>query len=212
MKKLTIAYTILACTVSMQAILSAIPKEQPKIGIRIQEEVITVVEPPKVELGVKVEPAKKEVKVEPMWNYNVSTDITQPSGMTAEQLNSALEGTGLQELGEEYLKAESNYGINAVVLMGIHVHESGWGNSSLAISNNNLGGIKNKSGDWATFDSIASCIDYSAELLGKQYLKPDGKFYNGTDLTSVNIKYCETDDWAGKVVDTINSILSRING
>lgn len=145
-----------------------------------------------------------------IWEYTTKTNITQPCGFNAEELNKALVNTDLKGLGQSYLDAESKYGVNAVVLIAIHAHESGWGNSSLARSNNNLGGIKNRSGGWASFTSKADCIDYSARLLGENYLTPGGLFHNGTDLYSVNIKYCETKDWAGKVVDTTNTILKRI--
>ena len=154
----------------------------------------------------------EENKKETIWEYTTSTDITQPCGLSADELNRALVNTGLKGLGQKYLDAEMNHGVNAVVLIAIHAHESGWGNSSLSQSNNNLGGIKTKSGGWASFSSKGECISYSAKLLGENYLTPQGKFYNGTDLTSVNIKYCETSDWAGKVVDTINTILKRIKG
>lgn len=166
------------------------------------------------EKKLKQEKAEQEAKskVNTIWKYTTSTKITQPCGLTAEQLNKALVDTGLKGLGQMYLDAERNHGVNAVVLIAIHAHESGWGNSSLARSNNNLGGIKKRGGGWASFSSKGECISYSAKLLGENYLTPQGKFYNGTDLKSVNVKYCETSDWAGKVVDTINTILKRIKG
>lgn len=143
-------------------------------------------------------------------HYTTSTNITEPSGVTAEQLNSALVETGLANLGQAYLNAEQNYGVNALVLASIHVHESGWGNSSLARNNNNLGGIKNGRGGWSSFSSKADCIDYSAQLLGEDYLTPEGRYYNGTTLTGVNVRYCETKDWASKVVNTANTLLERM--
>ena len=85
---------------------------------------------------------EKERKEKMVRTYYTSSDVSQPSLLTAEELNIAIEGTGLQGLGQYFYEAEQAYGVNSVFLLSIAILESGWGESTLAQTKNNLFGYQ----------------------------------------------------------------------
>ena len=156
------------------------------------EEIVEVVEEEYVEY---IEP----IYLEPHFNpYN----LLEVSNVTREQMYTILEGTALQTLSNGYVYMEEVYGINALFLVAISAYESGWGRSELAMTHNNLGGLKANDGSWAYFNDWFECLSYKADLLYHQYLSVDGAYYNGTSTWSINARYCEEDYWA----DNINAI------
>lgn len=110
---------------------------------------------------------------------------------------------GLLGTGKALVKAEKKYGVNALALAAIIVHESGWGRSSLARQKNNLAGINatnsNPFGNARTFKSKAECIFYLAKMLKQDYLTTGGSFYRGDNLAAVNACYATDPAWASKV-------------
>ena len=85
---------------------------------------------------------EKERKEKMVRTYYTSSDVSQPSLLTAEELNIAIEGTGLQGLGQYFYEAEQAYGVNSVFLLSIAILESGWGESTLAQTKNSLFGYQ----------------------------------------------------------------------
>ena len=115
-------------------------------------------------------------------------------------LDQALKGTGLAGLGQAFLAAEQEHGVDAVVLAAICAHESGWGTSKLAVERNNLAGLGAYSaGMGMAFDTRADCIDYLARLLAGR---------PGT-LTEVGAWYAEDPGWARKVAGCVRVITGR---
>ena len=115
-------------------------------------------------------------------------------------LDQALKGTGLAGLGQAFLAAEQEHGVDAVVLAAICAHESGWGTSKLARERNNLAGLGAYGpGLGMTFESRADCIDYLARLLAGR---------PGT-LTEVGAWYAEDPGWAAKVAGCMRVIMQR---
>ena len=117
---------------------------------------------------------------------------------------------GLFGTGEALVEAEKKYGVNALALAAIIVHESGWGRSSLARKKNNLAGINatdsNPFGNARTFKSKAECIFYLAKMLKQQYLTSGGSFYRGDNLAAVNACYATDPAWASKVASIMGLI------
>lgn len=137
-------------------------------------------------------------------------NLLEPSNITREEMYQVLEGTALQTLSNAYVYMEELYGVNALFLVSISAEESGWGRSSLAISHNNLGGIKGSNGSYRYFDTWGECIDYKARLLKNQYLNEDGDYYNGSSVWDVNIKYCEQNTWADNVSSIAYELLNKL--
>ena len=141
-----------------------------------------------------------EIEANRVVTYN-PYNLLEPSNITREEVYIMLEGTALQTLSNAYVYMEELYGVNAIYLMSLSAEESGWGRSQLAITHNNIGGIKSSNG-WMYFSDWGECLDYKARLLKNQYLSENGYYFNGYSIWNVNIKYCEQNTWA----DNINSI------
>lgn len=128
---------------------------------------------------------------------------TQPSGFTAARFERALSGTGLEGIGEALVQAETETGINALVLAGIIVHETGWGTSKLAREKHNLAGLGAYPGEEYSagirFDSPADSIMFLARLLRD---RPGS-------LTEVGGWYATDPGWAAKVAGCMRSITQK---
>ena len=150
-----------------------------------------------------------------------TTDLRVKSNLKAEDLDKYLADTGLAGLGQAYLNAEEEYGVNAIALCALTILESGWGTSSLTSSNNNISGtIWN--GEYAVFDSLGDCITYTARNIGINYLQETGIYHNGYSIEDVNQKYCFKEDeltgelvvdtaWAENITQICNMILGEIS-
>ena len=80
-------------------------------------------------------------------------NLLEPSNITREQAYQMLEGKALPTLSNAYVYMEELYGVNAIYLMALSAEESAWGRSELAITRNNIGGIKASDGSWRYFNS-----------------------------------------------------------
>ena len=138
-------------------------------------------------------------------------NVLIPSNVTAEELVKGLR-YNLRSCAQYFVEAEKQYGINAIFLASIAAHESGWGRSSLAINKNNLFGYKQAGGGgtFREFSSLEECILYVAQVLKNSYLTEGGKYYNGTSVADVNVKYCSGTDWAPQIDSIANSIVNKI--
>lgn len=137
-------------------------------------------------------------------------DLSIPSNITREQAYKMLEGTALQAASNAYVYAEEVYGVNAIWLMSLNAEESDWGRSSLAMSHNNLGGVKNGNDGWRYFENWGECIYYIADLISTHYLSPDGLYYNGKSIWNVNVRYCEGTQWAENINSIAYQLLNKI--
>jgi len=131
-----------------------------------------------------------------------NTSLSSVSGLNGAILNEKAQGTGMSGLGEAFMAAERNYGVNAGFLFSLAVIESGWGNSGMASQDNNLFGFGSKS-----FSSKEACIDYVAQFIGESYLSSNGKFFKGGTLSAVNTIYCPAStSWSDKIMSVWNGL------
>lgn len=140
--------------------------------------------------------------------YNMS--LLSPSAITAYELNQFLYGTGMQGLGEAFVKAELETGVNAIFLTSLAIHESAWGKSRIAQDKNNMFGYG--AYDWSPYESAVyfntktEGIIFVAKKLKENYLLSSGKYYHGTSLPSVNTRYSTDSKWSSKIANTMNQI------
>lgn len=136
-------------------------------------------------------------------------NVTQSSGATAEYLDLAIQGTGLDGLGEAYVGAEKDYGINAIFLLSITVLESGWGESRLAVEKNNVSGFRAYDSDpynsATIFTTKEQSIRRTAEVLSKEYVA-----LGRNTIVDIGKKYARDKRWASKVHSVSQTILKRI--
>ena len=142
-------------------------------------------------------------------HYN-SNNLTELSNLTQEQIHTMLEGTRLQCLSAYYYEYEKIYKVNALFIMSLTSLESGYGTSKLARTHNNLAGYRGSKG-WTYFDSWHDCLNEVYRLISQEYLSPNGKFYSGLDIKSINSKYCgNTYQWSTDINAIAHKYLKRL--
>ena len=149
-----------------------------------------------------------EAQKKPHFNPN---DVTEPSNLSKEQIHKMLEGTALVTLVDAIYWYEQEYGVNGIFITSIIALESGWGSSYVARNYNNLSGYIGQNGDYYTFANWGESIQETFRLIGEEYVREDGLFYNGKSISAVNIRYCEVDSWTPKVTQIGYELLSKIN-
>lgn len=139
-----------------------------------------------------------------------SSNVGKISNITNLELFQALEGTKLSEYTDYYLEAEQTYNINALFLVSLTAHESGWGTSNRAESQNNLSGygVYNSNAEGVKFNSVQESILRTAKLIREDYVNQDGKYYNGTSIYNINQRYCLLEDSSGYDANWTKSITS----
>lgn len=115
----------------------------------------------------------------------------------------------------DYLKvAEGKHNINALLILGMAMHESDYGMSKYALERNNLFGIKayDSNTDAAeTFASPNDAIDALADrYLNKNYINPAGAHANGAATGNkahgFNVKYASDPYWGQKIAGHMHRV------
>lgn len=132
-----------------------------------------------------------------------SLDLTEKSGLSAEELSLGLSGEILN-LAPDFIAAEEKYGVNAIFLCAVAALESGWG--KYCFRENNIFGWSGKD-----FSSKSECVDFVASRIAMHYLSEDGKYYHGKTVSRVNICYNGSDFWENKIAGIMAMISRRIS-
>jgi len=134
--------------------------------------------------------------------------VLNSSGFTAgmfERVWNNFNASNLKGSGEEFIRAERETGVNALVLASIAVHEAAWGDSQLAREKNNFFGWTGRGG-FDDFSTREESIMTTARTLQASYLSRAGSYYHGDNLEAINIRYAEDPEWHAKVADTMETI------
>jgi hypothetical protein len=159
---------------------------------------------------VPIEPAGEDAsqpREEPQQQSGIG--VLFCSNLTAEELASGLYEP-LKQYAECFIQAEKQTGVNAIFLASIAALESGWAKSEVAQNKNNLFGWTSKSG-YRSFGSKEECIAFVAEQLKALYLSPEGIYFNGYDVSDVNVRYNGRESWEDTVTQIMGEITHRIN-
>lgn len=158
---------------------------------------------------------EKEINKKVVYNSN---DLNVVSNATTTKLEKVLEGTSLEGLGYAYKQAEKEYGVNALFLIGLTAHESGWGKSRRATENNNLSGfsVYNDSSQGASFKTKFDCIMRTARLIKQDYLSKEGKHHRGASVAAVSKMYVDGNDevnqeWCNSINSIANDLKEKLN-
>lgn len=142
-----------------------------------------------------------------------SDDVTVKSTVSAAFINQRLAGTNMAGLGQAFKKAEKAYGVNAIFLTGLAIHESDYGRSQIAQNKHNLFGfMAYDSSPYSSagyFDSYEAGIDHVARYLGRHYLTPGGQFYSGKSIAAINKRYATDQSWNTKIISRIRTFLVK---
>lgn len=161
-------------------------------------------------------------KAEDWKDYDVRTKL---DGLTAEKIDNYIKSKGhadgaLGGIGSTIIDISNKTGINAGVLLGMTINESGWGTSYLSTHFNNFGGVTCKKGykcefykdrQWTVFDSKEHSLRIQAELImGDMYVK-SGR----TTIEKVLLRYAPPSDGnnlygAGGYMDIIGKTIEGL--
>ena len=142
----------------------------------------------------------------------INDDISIPSFASGHKIDKAFESVGATRLvgyGKFFVKAEREYGINAIFMAAIALHESNLGTSRIAIEKNNLFG-------WGAYDEspFSSATTFPSIEVGIMYVTSRIKdFYYSNGYTTpekVGMRYASDPDWAEKVVKWASRIKYEI--
>jgi beta-N-acetylglucosaminidase len=144
-------------------------------------------------------------------NFTIDTDLTQPSGETADKLNKFLAGTALQGLGQAFMDAEAKHHVSARYLLAHAIEESAFGTSAIAQQKHNLFGYgaddTHPFEDAYSFKSFAECIDFVATKVAENYLDPKGPYFHGPTLRGMNVSYASDPNWSANIAKIANSFV-----
>ena len=162
-------------------------------------------------------------------NFNMV--LNEPSGLSLDDYKKILSNQAqdtnnvFKENYKAFYDAEQKYEINGVFLVSIAIHESGWGKSVIAVNKHNLFGFgaydASPYDSAITFDSYAEGIDTVAASLVSNYLNPagtvlktgdvaNGRYYNGANVSGVNVRYASDTAWCTKVFTTMQNLYSGL--
>ena len=157
--------------------------------------------------------------------------LNKPSNLTLEQFKKVLSNNSkdtkkiFQENAQYFYYAEKQYNINGVFLAAVGIHESNWGTSKISIEKKNLFGYG--AYDRAPYDSAYNFSNYSEsiDLLARVFIKhylnksgtkiynneiATGKYYNGTNIDSVNKKYATDSNWGNNVYKWMQYLYNKL--
>jgi len=156
---------------------------------------------------------KKKRKVEKYVNIVFdSKNIFLPSNVDKKSLKYALAGTEMESLAGAFLKAEEEYGVNAIALAGIAAHESAWGSSRRARVDNNLTGfgVYSASSRGINGRTKEDNILATARCLATRYAEPGQRYFHGSGLLGVNRSYAASKTWASRVEDCSIRMMRKV--
>ena len=158
-------------------------------------------------------------------------EINKPSGLTKEDFSKVLSNNArdIDKIFENnaglFYDIEQKYGINGIFLASIGIHESNWGNSTIAKQKKNLFGYgaydDSPFASSYTFESYQYGIELVAKVLSKYYINEPGKviydgeravgsYYNGPTIAGVNTRYASDVNWANKVYSVMEKLYEKL--
>lgn len=148
---------------------------------------------------------KKSIVFDPM-------NLLKKSNLTKDKAKKILKGTALEDCSDYFTECEEKYGVNAIGVMAIAVHESAWGTSRRAQEDHNLTGygVYSDSAKGINAPSKEENLLMTAKLLKESYLTRSGSHYKGTSLMAVNESYCTSGDWAINVTTHAYTLMDRL--
>ena len=146
----------------------------------------------------------------PYYNYFQYLPLRSKTVYTTDQLNNVLNSkiagrtSTMTNIAGTFLNYQNQYGVNALIAIGVAANESAWGTSNIARNKNNLFGLNavdTSPGQSAnTYSSVDSCVKTFMETyMSKRYLNPNAGVYAGGYLgnkaSGMNVKYASDPYW-----------------
>lgn len=162
----------------------------------------------------------------PYYLYYLNLPFRSQTIYSAEELdryinNNTQSNSKLRGLGQAFKDAESTYGVNALLALGVSINESAHGTSTIAQTKNNLFGLKAyDSAPGESADSFAtpkdSVIDFTKNYISRGYADPADWRYNGGFLGNkyrgANVRYASDPFWGEKAAAFAYDIDKYLSG
>lgn len=158
-------------------------------------------------------------------------NVNKPSGLTLDDFKKVLSNNPrdvnkiFENNAENFYNAEQKYQVNGLLLAAIGIHESAWGTSSISKDKNNLFGYgaydRDPYNSAFSFDGYQDGIETLAKALAKNYLNPagltifggetaTGKYFNGTSIASINVRYATDENWGHAVFNIMEGLYEKL--
>lgn len=149
----------------------------------------------------------------PFYLYYLYLPFRSKTVYSASDLNSYINNvlktypdSKLKNIGQALKDAETKYGVNALLALGVAVNETGYGNSTIAKTKNNLFGLKAYNSDPNQAASFAtpqdSVVEFAKNFISAGYADPyDWRYFGGflgNKNRGVNVKYASDPFWGEK--------------
>ncbi len=158
-------------------------------------------------------------------------ELNKPSGFTEDDFKKMLTGNAQDKNlvftnnATFFYQMEQKYNLNGVFLAAMGIHESQWGTSRIAVDKKNLFGYGAYDSDAYTysfeFEDYTEGIELVAKVLVKHYLNTTGtpvydgelatgKYYNGPNVSGVNVRYATDTNWANAVYTIMENLYKKL--
>lgn len=148
----------------------------------------------------------------PYYNYYQFLSHRSTVNYTAAQIDQYINAntdssSKLRNLGQTFINHQNTYGVNAMLMLGVSINESGWGTSKIAREKNNLfgHGAADSNPYWGAngYATPGDSIKYHAEkFVSNGYLDVVDWRYFGPHLgdkeSGMNVKYASDPYWGEK--------------
>lgn len=125
-------------------------------------------------------------------------DVRVLSNVTSDEINKIVENTELDGIGDACVYVEKEYGMNALVVLSLAIHESGFGTNAISKHKNNIISYRaynrNTFDNAKAFNSKSDCIITGMRSITKNYLSMNGKYFNGYAISDMNVRYAILDN------------------
>ncbi|MCB6695969.1 glucosaminidase domain-containing protein, partial [Thomasclavelia ramosa] len=149
---------------------------------------------------------------QPYYNYFQYLPHRSLTNYSGSQINEFIKlNTGstskLQGTGNAFIQSQNKYGSNALLMLGVAINESAWGNSNIAMKKNNLfgHGATDNNPFWGSNgynDPGDSIMYHGGYFISRGYCYPRDWRYNGSHLgdkaSGVNVQYASDPYWGEK--------------
>ena len=148
--------------------------------------------------------------------FTVDTDLDSDSGYAAWMIDAYLAAaTPLPPIGQAFVRAERETGVNALYLLAHAMLESGFGTSAISQVKHNLFGFHaydRDPGKYAErYPTFQASVREVARRIETDYLTRGGRFWAGyPTLQAMNICYASDPGWADKIALIANQINASV--
>ena len=150
-------------------------------------------------------------KSNPYYAYYKYLPFRTKTNYTASEINKFIENntssdSKLRGMGQAFINYQNEYGVNALLALGVAINESAWGKSEMAMTKNNLFGLKAYDNDLTNASGFEkpeySILDFTKNYISNGYSNPkDWRYYGGflgDKHIGVNVKYASDPYWGIK--------------